>query len=124
MCVKRDKYELEWIVVLMSTNSKFEINTSDTIKCISSSEDGRKIAFANNSGDIFLVDNEGQAIWEKNIGDGTYGIAIMKDGKRVICGGKDCKLRMFNSLGNVEWEVNVGKAVSYTHLTLPTIYSV
>ena len=95
----------------MSTNSKFQINTSDTIKCISSSEDGRKIAFGNNSGDIFLVDNEGQTIWEKNIGDGTYGIAIMKDGKRVICGGKDCKLRMFNSLGNVEWEVNVGKAI-------------
>ena len=95
----------------MSINSKFQINTSDTIKCISSSEDGRKIAFGNNSGDIFLVDNKGQTIWEKNIGDGTYGIAIMKDGKRVICGGKDCKLRMFNSLGNVEWEVNVGKAI-------------
>ena len=67
MGVKRDKYELEWIVVLMSTNSKFQINTSDTIKCISSSEDGRKIAFGNNSGDIFLVDNEGKIIWEKNI---------------------------------------------------------
>ena len=37
----------------MPTNSKFQINTSDTIKCISSSEDGRKIAFGNNNGDIF-----------------------------------------------------------------------
>ena len=111
MVVKRDKYELEWIDTLMSNNFKFQINTSDTIKCISTSDDGMKIAFGNNSGDIFLVDNEGNTVWEKNIGDGTYGIAVMKDGKRVICGGKDCKLRMFNSLGNVEWEVNVGKAI-------------
>ena len=95
----------------MSDNSKFQINTLDTVKCISSSEDGKKIAFGNNSGNIHLVDNEGQSIWEKNIGEGTYGIAIMKDGNRVVCGGKDCKLRMFNSLGNVEWEVNVGKAI-------------
>ena len=95
----------------MSNKFKFQINTSDTIKCISSSEDGGKIAFGNNSGNIHLVDNDGQSIWEKNIGEGTYGIAIMKDGNRVVCGGKDCKLRMFNSLGNVEWEVNVGKAI-------------
>ena len=50
--------------MLMSTNSKFEINTSDTIKCISSSGDGRKIAFGNNGGDIFLVDDEGKTITE------------------------------------------------------------
>ena len=95
----------------MANNSKFQVNTSDTVKCISSSEDGNKIAFGNNSGNIHLVDSEGQNIWEKNSGEGTYGIAIMKDGNRVVCGGKDCKLRMFNSLGNVEWEVNVGKAI-------------
>ena len=95
----------------MANNSKFQVNTSDTIKCISSSKDGEKIAFGNNSGNIHLIDSEGKNIWEKNIGEGTYGIAIMKDGNRVVCGGKDCKLRMFNSLGNVEWEVNVGKAI-------------
>ena len=95
----------------MPTNSKFKINTSDTIKCVTSSQDGRKIAFGNNCGEVSLVDSEGKTIWEKNIGDGIYGIAIMKDGNRVICGGKDCKLRMFNSLGNVEWEFNVGKAI-------------
>ena len=95
----------------MASNSKFQVNTSDTIKCISSSKDGEKIAFGNNSGNIHLIDSEGKNIWEKNIGEGTYGIAIMKDGNRVVCGGKDCKLRMFNSLGNVEWEVNVGKAI-------------
>ena len=95
----------------MSNNSKFRINTSDSVKCLSSSEDGMKIAFGDNSGNIFLANNEGNIIWEKNIGEGTYGIAIMKDGNRVVCGGKDCKLRMFNSLGNVEWEVNVGKSI-------------
>jgi len=95
----------------MSNNSKFQIKTSDTIKCLSSSENGMKIAFGDNSGNIFLADNEGNIIWEKNIGEGTYGIAIMKDGNRVVCGGKDCKLRMFNSLGNVEWEINVGKSI-------------
>ena len=95
----------------MANNSKFQVNTSDTIKCITSSKDGEKIAFGNNSGNIHLIDSEGKNIWEKNIGEGTYGIAIMKDGNRVVCGGKDCKLRMFNSLGNVEWEVNVGKAI-------------
>lgn len=97
--------------LLMSNNSKFQINTSDSIKCLSSSEDGMKIAFGDNSGNVFLANNEGNIIWEKNIGEGTYGIAIMKDGNRVVCGGKDCKLRMFNSLGNVEWEVNVGKSI-------------
>ena len=99
------------LLLLMSNNSKFEINTPDSIKCISSSEDGMKIAFGDNSGNISLATNEGSMIWEKNIDEGTYGIAIMKDGNRVVCGGKDCKLRMFNSLGNVEWEVNVGKSI-------------
>jgi len=99
------------LLLLMSTNSKFEINTPDSIKCISSSRDGMKIAFGDNSGNISLATNEGSIIWEKNIDEGTYGIAIMKDGNRVVCGGKDCKLRMFNSLGNVEWEVNVGKSI-------------
>ena len=102
---------LDGLLLLMSNNSKFEINTPDSIKCISSSEDGRKIAFGDNSGNISLATNEGNIIWEKNIDEGTYGIAIMKDGNRVVCGGKDCKLRMFNSLGNVEWEVNVGKSI-------------
>ena len=97
--------------LLMSNNSKFRINTSDSIKCLASSEDGMKIAFGDNSGNVFLANSEGNIIWEKNIGEGTYGIAIMKDGNRVVCGGKDCKLRMFNSLGNVEWEVNVGKSI-------------
>ena len=50
----------------MSDNSKIKINTLDIIKCISSSEDGKKIAFGNNSGNINLVDNEGQNIWQKN----------------------------------------------------------
>ena len=95
----------------MLNDSAFQINTSDTVKCISSSEDGTKLAFGDNSGKILLANNEGDIIWEKNIGEGTYGIAIMKDGNRVVCGGKDCKLRMFNSLGNVEWEVDAGKAI-------------
>ena len=99
------------LLLSMSNNSKFEINTSDAIKCISSSEDGMKIAFGNNGGNISLATNDGNLIWEKNIEEGTYGISIMKDGNRVVCGGKDCKLRMFNSLGNVEWEVNVGKSI-------------
>ena len=95
----------------MLNNSTFKINTSDTVKCISSSEDGTKIAFGDNSGTIHLANNKGDIIWEKNVGEGTYGIAIMKDGNRVVCGGKDCKLRMFNSLGNVEWEIDAGKAI-------------
>tara|TARA_B100001250_G_scaffold413461_1_gene447705 strand:- start:515 stop:2032 length:1518 start_codon:yes stop_codon:yes gene_type:complete len=102
---------LDGLALLMSNNSKFQINTSDSIKCISSSEDGMKIAFGDNSGNITLANNEGNIIWEKNIDEGTYGIAIMKDGNRLVSGGKDCKLRMFNSLGNVEWEVNVGKSI-------------
>ena len=68
------------LLLLMSNKSKFEINTSDSIKCISSSEDGMKIAFGDNSGNIALATNEGSIIWEKNIDEGTYGIAIMKDG--------------------------------------------
>ena len=68
------------LLLLMSNNSKFEINTPDSIKCISSSEDGRKIAFGDNSGNISLASNENSIIWEKNIDEGTYGIAIMKDG--------------------------------------------
>ena len=102
---------LDGLLLLMSNNPKFEINTPEAIKCISSSEDGMKIAFGDNGGNISLAGKEGNIIWEKNIDEGTYGIAIMKDGNRVVCGGKDCKLRMFNSLGNVEWEVNVGKSI-------------
>ena len=75
---------VDGLLLLMSNNSKFEINTPDSIKCISSSEDGRKIAFGDNSGNISLATNEGNIIWEKNIDEGTYGIAIMKDRKSVV----------------------------------------
>ena len=51
----------------MLNNSTFKINTSDTVKCISSSEDGNKIAFGDNSGTIHLANNKGDIIWEKNL---------------------------------------------------------
>ena len=95
----------------MLNNPDCEIEASDSVICMSSSEDGRKISFGDRSGNIALATESGEILWEKKVDEGIYGIAIMNDGKRVVCGGKDCKLRMFNSLGNVEWEVNVGKSI-------------
>ena len=99
------------LILHMLNNSYCEIEASDSIICMSSSDDGRKISFGDRSGNIALATEKGEILWEKKIDEGIYGISIMNDGNRVICGGKDCKLRMFNSLGNVEWEVNVGKSI-------------
>ena len=58
---------VDGLLLSMSNNSKFKINTSDSIKCISSSEDGMKIAFGDNGGNISLATNDGNINWEKNI---------------------------------------------------------
>ena len=55
----------------MLNDSTFQINTSDTVKCISSSEDGAKIAFGDNSGKIHLANNKGDIIWDKSKPDGA-----------------------------------------------------
>tara|TARA_B100000686_G_scaffold328004_1_gene387495 strand:+ start:1402 stop:2820 length:1419 start_codon:yes stop_codon:yes gene_type:complete len=95
----------------MIQNSTFNLTLPGPIVCISSSEDGRKIAAADRNGTLSLSGREGEQSWEKDVDEGIHGLAIIGNGSKVVCGGKDCKVKMFNSLGNIEWEQTIGKSI-------------
>ena len=95
----------------MIQNAVFNLTLPGPIVCISSSEDGRKIAAADRNGTLSLSEREGSQNWEKDVDEGIHGLSILGNGNKVVCGGKDCKVKMFNSLGNIEWEQTIGKSI-------------
>ena len=91
----------------MTQNPVFNLTLPGPIVCISSSDDGEKIAAADRNGNLSMSEREGSQSWEKDVDEGIHGLAILGNGSKVVCGGKDCKVKMFNSLGNIEWEQTI-----------------
>ena len=95
----------------MNNEPTFDLEIPGPVICISCSEDGNKIAIGDRNGNLTMVNQSGEKIWEKKIDEGIHGLSVLKNGNNVVCGGKDCKLKMLNSLGSVEWEQTIGKSI-------------
>ena len=76
----------------MLDESLFDLTISGPVICVACSEDGNKIVVGDRNGNLTLLDKNGQIIWEKNIDEGVYGLAMVGNGNKVFAEVKTANL--------------------------------
>ena len=75
----------------------WEYNSSNYVKAISTSKDGKYVTFYNKDNILYLLNYQGQLIWNKKI-NSISSVSISGDGNSIVVGSLDNKVYCFENL--------------------------
>jgi len=104
MYVASDSGEFSIITEENSEPVEDSVSLNQPLREVALSPDGKFIAVGSEDGDIFLLDENKNVLWKRELGHVANGLRVTRDGKYVLAGSSNGKALLHNHEGTLLWE--------------------